>query len=312
VHYFKSVEIKGFKKEEFNIKVIKTLIDEETGQKINIFEGDTLKLVKKNQKEAIHKSIQTKELNEEVKEWNNELGGFVFVLFKYCDQIFKENPELTSDDIIKLFYLATFVDYEGYLINNDAYLKRKDMNNLLGINTKNFDLFFNKMKKLGIFIQDEDKCIMINKGFFYKGELEKTIQKNYNYTRVYINTIRYLFEHVPKKNHKQLGAYFKLIPYIHRQQNTLCWNPDSDKSEIKLMHVKDLKDILGYHRNSVRGFINGLLSIRLENDEAILGFFRTDYDEGKSYIIINPKVFYGGNFKLVEGKDEMIKLFKTL
>jgi len=307
---FKSVAIKGKIKEEINIKAVKTLIDEETGQRINIFEGDTLKVIKKDQKEAIHKSIQTKELNEEMKEWNEELGGFVFVLFKYCDQIFKDHPELTSDDIVKLFYLSTFVDYEGYLIYNEGYMKRKDMNTLLGINIKNFDLFFNKLKKLEIFIQDENKCIKINKEFFFKGELKRAITQTYNYTRVYINTIRYLFEHVPKKKHKQLGTYFKLIPYIHRQQNTLCWNPDSDKSEINLMHVKDLQDILGYHRNSVRGFIKELLSIRLETGEAILGFFRTEYDEGKSYVIINPKVFYGGNFKLDDGKSAVIKWFK--
>jgi hypothetical protein len=245
-----------------------------------------------------------------MKDWNNELGGFVFVLFKYCDEIFKDTPDLTPDDITKLFYLATFVDYEGYLVYNDSYLKRKDMNNLLEINRNNFDTFFNKMKKLKIFILDENKCIKINKGFFYKGELKKTIQQNYDYTRVYINTVRYLFEHVPKANHKQLGTYFKLIPYIHRQQNTLCWNPECDVSEINLMHVRDLQDILGYHRNSVRGFINSLLSIRLDNNEAILGFFRTEYDEGKSYIIVNPKVFYGGNFRLEDSKNSIIKLFK--
>ncbi|MDD4778976.1 MAG: hypothetical protein PHT02_00035 [Tissierellia bacterium] len=234
----------------------------------------------------------------------------MFVLFKYCDEIFKDTPELTPDDITKLFYLATFVDYEGYLIYNDSYLKRKDMNNILCITRNNFDLFFNKMKKLKIFILDENKCVKINKGFFYKGELEKAIQQNYNYTRVYINTVRYLFEHVPKANHKQLGTYFKLIPYIHRQQNTLCWNPECDIVDIYLMHVRDLQEILGYHRNSVRGFINGLLSIRLDNNEAILGFFRTEYDEGKSYIIVNPKVFYGGNFKFEDDKNSIIKLFK--
>lgn len=238
------------------------------------------------------------------------MGGFVFVLFKYCDQIFKDNPELTSDDIIKLFYIATYVNYDGYLIYEDSFMKRKDMNRLLKIHTKNFDLFFNKMKKLGILLQDEDKNIKINQEYFTKGELDKDIQKYYNYTRVYINSIRFLFENVPVKNHKRLGTYFKLIPYIHRQQNTLCWNPESKLDDIKLMHVNDLKEILDYHENGVRKFIKDLLSVRLENNEAILGFFRTEYDEGKSYIIVNPKIFYGGNFNLKDGKYAVMKWFK--
>jgi hypothetical protein len=52
-----------------------------------------------------------------------------------------------------------------------------------------------------------------------------------------------------------------------------------------------------------------MLKIRLDNDEAILGFWRTDYDEGFSKVIINPKVFYGGNFKLKDGRNEIMKWF---
>jgi len=290
----------------------RTFVDVDTGEYIQLYEGETLTKHKEkspSQKKAITKSIETKELNEEVKEWNTELGGFVFVLFKYCNEVLNQHPEIVPEDITKLFYLATYVDFDGYLIYNDSYMTRYEMQELLQLSRKNFDLFFNKLKSLKIISQDSSKNIKINKEYFVKGEIDKDIQKYYNYTRVYIKTIRYLFEHVPLRKHKQLGSYFKLIPYIHRQQNTLCWNPENEQSDIKLMHVKDLQNILGYHRNSVRSFIKELLSTRLENGEAILGFFRTDYDEGKSFIIVNPKVFYGGNFKLDEGKNTIIKWF---
>jgi len=53
-----------------------------------------------------------------------------------------------------------------------------------------------------------------------------------------------------------------------------------------------------------------MLKVRLENDEAIIGFWRTDYDEGYSKIIVNPKVFYGGNFNIKGGRQEIIRWFE--
>lgn len=292
-----------------NEKVVeRELIDKNTGEIITVYEGDSLRIIREQQKEAIKLSKETKQLNNEISEWNEELGGFVFVLFRYCNKLLEEHKQIKPEDITKLFYLATFVDYEGYLVYNNNYMTRADMQKILGLSVNPFDTFYNKLKKIGIFKTDKCKNIKINEDYFIKGEIEK---KNYDYTRVYIDTIRYLYEHVDKRNQKQLGNYFKLIPFIHRQYNSLCWNPDEDLSNIKLMTVNELKDILGYHRNGVRGFIKELLSTRLETDEAILAFLRTQYDEGKSYIIINPKVFYGGNFNLKNGRNEITRWFKS-
>jgi len=245
-----------------------------------------------------------------MKIWNNELGGFVFVLFKYCDKLLEQHNEIVPEDITKLFYLATYVDYEGYLIYEDTYMNRKIMMNVLGMTRNPFDKFYNKLIKLEIFIENNKK-ILINKNYFIKGEIDKKIQKTYNYTRTYINTIKYLYENVSKKQHKRLGMYFKLMPYIHRQQNILCNNPDDNYNKLKLMNVRDLKDILGYHRSSIKSFIKELLSIRLSNGDSILGFFRTEYDEGESFIIINPRVYYGGNFDIEGGVSGILKWFKN-
>jgi hypothetical protein len=289
-------------------QIVKEFIDKDTGEIISLYEGDKFRITRGEQVEAIEKSLNTKILNQEIKEWNDELGGFVFVLFKYSDDILRQHFEITSEDITKLFYLATYVDYKGYLIYNDTYMTKNDMKTILQLSRNPFDLFFNKMKRLDIFIIDS-KIIKINKEYFAKGEIDKEIKQYYDYTRVYIKTIRYLFENTPQRKHKQLGNYFKLIPYIHRQQNVLSWNPESNKADMQLMTLKDLREILGYHRNSVKGFINELLSTKLESGESILGFFVSDVDFWKSIIIVNPKVFYGGNFDLPEGKNSIIKWF---
>jgi len=300
-----------YKKESVFInKVVKILADVNTGETIEIHEGDSIKIISERQRNAIQKSIKNKELNENMKDWNKELGGFVFILFQYGDVIFSQSPELIQEDITKLFYLSTFVDYEGNLIYNDNLIKRKGMQKLINISREKFSIYFKKLINLGI-ILEENKFIKVNKDYFYKGEIENSIKSNYNYTRLYINSIRYLYENVSVRKHKQLGSYFKMIPYIHRQQNTLCFNPDSHINNIDLMNVIELKEILGYHKNSIIRFMDDLTSIKLDNEESILAYISHDKDKGKSYIIINPRVFYGGNFDIPEGVIGILKWFKN-
>lgn len=280
----------------------------DTGEVIEIHEGYSIKIISEEQRQAIQKSINTKQLNDGMKEWNKQLGGFVFILFQYGDKIFSQLPELIQEDITKLFYLATYVDYEGILIYNDELMTRRSMQRLINISREKFSVFFNKLKKLNILIQEEN-IIKINKEYFLKGEIEKNIKTDFNYTRLYINSIRYLYENVSIRKHRQLGAYFKMIPYIHRQQNTLCWHPDSNADDIELMNIKELREILGYHQNSIERFIHDLLSVQLDNGESILAFILHNNDKEKSYIIINPRVFYGGNFDLPGGINGIIKWF---
>lgn len=290
-------------------KSVKYIINNDGEILSEIYENDKIIIQRESQKEAIEKAKKTKNLNKEMEGINKELGGFVFALFKYSNDLLKDCPELTPEDITKLFYLATFVDYEGYLIYENQYIKRKKVQELLRMSNHAFITFINKVKKLKIILEDDNRNIKIVKDYFSKGELDNEIKQYYDYTRIYIKTIRYLFENVSIRKHKQLGNYFKMIPYIHRQQNLLCWNPSSNCDSITLMHVKELKNILGYHKNGVRGFIKELLSTKLENGHSIVGFFRTEYDEGKSYIIVNPDVFYGGNFDIKDGRSSIIKWF---
>lgn len=283
------------------------LVDVETGELIEIKEGDKLKIITQKQSETIQSIYKDKELNEEMKLWNSELGGFIFVLFKYSNELLKD---MTQCDIVKLFYLATYVDYQGYLIYNHAFMTRKDMQSILGLNRNNFDQFFKKMIDLGVITYDKYKNIQVNKSYFTRGNVENEILKYDNHTRLYIRSIQYLYDHVPKKQHNQLGSYFKLIPYIHRQRNILCSNPDSLPEDAEPLTVYDLQTILDCHRHTARKFITDMLKIRLDNDEAIIGFWRTDYDEGYSKVIVNPRVFYGGNFKVNGGRQDIIRWFE--
>lgn len=290
---------------------VKYVINDDGEILSEVYENDKLLIQRESQKEAIEKSKRTKKLNKEMEKINKELGGFVFALFKYSDDLLNDFPELTPEDITKLFYLATFVDYEGYLIYEDQYMKRKKMQELLKMSNHAFMTFINKVKKLKIIIEDENKNIKIIKDYFSKGELDKEIKEYYDYTRLYIKTIRCLFENVSIRKHKKLGNYFKMIPYIHRQHNILCWNPTSKYENIQRLTVGDLKDILGIHRNTARAFINELLDTTLIDGQEIVVFIKNDKNDANLPILFNPNVFYGGNFDIEGGRDSIMKWFNN-
>jgi len=278
-----------------------------SGEFIDVDENQRIIIITNEQDKFLKKK---KELELNLKILNDELGGFIFILFKYCDNLLLDHKELSQEDIVRLFYLATFANKEFYFIRNNKFMKRSNINNILQISRTNFDIFFNKMINLKIFIQNtNDKHIKINSNFFTSGKISDEIKKYYNYTRLYVKTIRYLFENVDKNKHRYLGRYFKLIPFIHRQKNILCWNPESKIDDMSMMHISDIQGILNFDGRTVRKFIKELLSIRLMNGESIIGLFRTEIDESESYIIINPKVFYGGNFDLPEGMNSILKWF---
>ena len=183
------------------------------------------------------------------------------------------------------------------------------MKELSMLTREHFSRFLNTMIKLGIIFK-RGNIYQINKQYFIKGVIDRYTKQYNDFTRIYINSVRYLYENIPVKKHKQLGAYFKIIPYIHRQQNTLCWNPDSNVADIKLMSLKELASILGYHENSINRLINTLMDTKLDNGESIVAFISNTKNKSKSYIILNPRIFYGGNFDLPDGIKGIIKWFR--
>jgi hypothetical protein len=293
-------------------KIVREFVDLETGEILTVHEGDRLKLVTEKQTKIIEKikydKEHKKELDEQMKVWNESLGGFVFLLFEYSNEL-ADNTNLTNEDITKLFYISTFVTYEGYIKIAGRFIDKKKLCTMLKMSRKPFDRFFNKMISISIFVLDDNKNIMINKVYFFIGaSLEN--KNDADHTRLYINTIRSLFTNVDSRKHGQLGTYFKMIPYIHRQLNCLCFNPDDHYSVVRKMQVNDLMRIIGYTKSGAKRFINDLLSIRTKEGNALAGFFRFDMDEGKSYIYINPKITYGGNFDLPEEIVEVLKSFR--
>ena len=126
-----------------------------------------------------------------------------------------------------------------------------------------------------------------------------------DFTRVYIKSMRYLYANISKRKHSQLGSFFRILPFIHRDLNSLCWSPICTEENFNMISVKQLSDILGYHRNGVRNLMDDLTSFKIGNKGNIIKVI------GNSAIFVSPRIFYGGNFDSKEVKDNLIELFNN-
>lgn len=228
-----------------------------------------------------------------------DLGGFIFLQFKTSQPLFDLKPA----DITRVIFLATFMNYDGYLSSGWHKMTMDEAYERCRMSKMRFKEFFNTVSEKGIFTVDEIG-IKVSDKYFSKGHANLSSK----YTRIYTYTIRDLYEMEYVFSHKRLGMYFQLIPYVHRQSNILCANPEEHFENIKKFKIRDLQRIFGTSLRATEDFLNAALSAQLDNGAPILSFNRKSWDE----ICFNPDVFYGGNFSEGGGRDFMIENMKIM
>ena len=286
-------------------------LNELTGEIVEVYEGDSVRIIKDKHKNIIENKKYIKKLDDNMKLYNDFYGGFVFSIFKYHNLILDNFKDINESDITRLFYIATFVDYNGYLIFDGNKVVKNDLKLKIKLTKSYFYQFFMKMIKSGLLLEDDDNFIKVNRKYFYKGEIDKKLFKSYSFTRVYINTIRYLYENINSNDCKYLGYLFKMIPYIHYETNILCWNPDCNYKDIDVILTGDLPELLNSHNNTVKNMINGLLKIKLKNKKTAITFIKNNVNDNKLPIIINKEIFYAGKFDLPNGQKYIDKWFEV-
>lgn len=290
---------------------IGTIIDDRTGKTRDLYEGD--KLVTGDQLKGFMDKLKQGKVRDNLREQfeNGDLFAsvdpFVWVYFTYNDLLNLEDYSLERQEITRLIYFACFINYEGYLKDKKQIITKARMKNMSNLSENTFYKFYNKMVELGIFIEDEEK-IKIKDDLFSKGTLTKIIKKNNDFTRLYTETVKYLYENVKSKHHNILGIYFGLIPYIHRQSNIICYNPESEMEDIQIMTMGDLSKIVDY-RKKIGQFIKDMLDLKLADGSKILCISNCDKDEKKTKMTINPDVIYGGNYYLIPENREVIMAY---
>lgn len=267
-------------------------------------------VIKPNEEIVIKKIKTPKQLKflkdmQDLSLYGNELGGYVHMFYVKNELLFN-HLNIDRASISRLIYLSTYIDYndrqENLLVKYGQNKKvepmtRKYIQKILRLSDTTFKSFISNMKKNNLIYELNNKFYISNE-YFSKGKCDFN---NKEYTRIFINTTRFLYENVSIRQHKQLSYVFQLIPMIHYETNTIAFNPDEiDNNKILKMGLKDICEFLGvYTDNSTMYKLeNELYKLKVDVYGVKYYFFKRvilkDGDGTKDYFIVNPQVIWGG------------------
>lgn len=291
------------------------IVDLEDGRLIysachNSAKEDNLKIIRDLDK----KSKEKRDALLRFKDFNKKLGGFYFMVYTNNDILFGDIGEVCNEDLPKLLYLASYLDYEdrnGNKIcktganNIKTPMNKKEVYELLRFKSRaKGNDWFNKMERLGLIYIFED-YVELNEKYFIRGKNES----NSNYTRIYVNTIRELYVNNDMRKHRQLGLILRLIPFMNVNSNIICSNPtEVNGTKVHKMDRYDVGKQLGVKtdKKSLSRMIQNLVSIKVYFENYHLQVFKfvtvLDSDDKREFFVINPILSYKGNnyYELME------------
>lgn len=251
------------------------LLDDDTGE-IKDFIGEyrTQEQIEAQTKYVVNKEKQT---------FNSD---FTWIVFEYGKELL---PNIKDQSLVRLIYLSTICDYDG-ILPPKSVIKKK-----LKLSDKYWSYFFKEMRSNNLILEDEETgALCLNKDFFIKGSLKEMSDKR-DCTRLFCNFIQDVYDACDNiKSINQISYLYKLIPFVNRRTNIVCYNPkEQDPEKVYPITLGEFCDMIGYSRKNARRLVSDLLSLKC-NGQNLIGFFVTNLNQTSWKIIVNPHVYYGG------------------
>lgn len=251
------------------------LLDDDTGE-IKDFIGEyrTQEQIEAQTRYVVNKEKQT---------FNSD---FTWIVFEYGKELL---PNIKDQSLVRLIYLSTICDYDG-ILPPKSVIKKK-----LKLSDKYWSYFFKEMRSNNLILEDEETgALCLNKDFFIKGSLKEMSDKR-DCTRLFCNFIQDVYDACDNiKSINQISYLYKLIPFVNRRTNIVCYNPkEQDPEKVYPITLGEFCDMIGYSRKNARRLVSDLLSLKC-NGQNLIGFFVTNLNQTSWKIIVNPHIYYGG------------------
>ena len=121
--------------------------------------------------------------------------------------------------------------------------------------------------------------------------------KDKEYTRIFIDTTRDLYEHCKPRQHKHLSYVYQLLPFLHYDTNILCRNPEeTDINKLDRLHFTDICEMLNLSgdKGNMDKLKKDLFKFYITKDDKkyyFLAYITVKQEIGKrSYYVVNPYV----------------------
>lgn len=246
------------------------IVDGDTGHILKDFDANT---------HSIRSNKQQKAFKDRTNGRNSE---FTFTDMEAIQTLI---AELEAKDCGYLLFLQCFINYDGMLINRNhekTPMTRDDIQETLELGRKTFMPFFKRMIELDV-IQEKGAHYYVNQKYHFRGTTD-----NQKVIRSFTARVRTLYT---KKNAKDLGFVYKLLPYVHYETNTICHNPfEKDVKQINYMSQLEIAELTKEDESTIWRKMNRL----------VLGgeYLFAEIKVGKEkFYKINPFVFYRKNGK---------------
>ncbi|MCH5138520.1 hypothetical protein JMF89_15115 [Clostridiaceae bacterium UIB06] len=195
--------------------------------------------------------------------------------------------EIRDVTITRLIYLASYMNYQGKLIfDNGVPIRKRHLEKLLMIKKKEAQRFYKELTEQKI-LMEFDNSLYIVKDYIFKGKPMLDYNEKIEYSRMFVKTIRDIYE---STKNKAITTVYKLLPYISYAHNSLCLNANASYYEpIEAMNWEVVGEILGISAERAK---KKLLKYKLLNGEKL--FVVSSAGKNK-YIYVNPRLVFKNN-----------------
>ena len=265
-----------------------TFCDPETGE---VFENADLRT--QEERESYKKYLEIKKEYEfkgaEIKEKYKKYGVFVWFIY-HSNQVL--DLGITPDQLTKLIYLSTYLNYSNRLIvKKGKHMTKTQMKEILNVSERTFKTFWSAIIKADILkVDNDDECLYINDKFFKRGKIE--LNEDENKIRLYQKNIRCLYEKSKPCEHKFLSYLFQAIPFINKNYNIISHNPfEDDLDLVQPMQMSEYCRLINYDYENARKLKNKMKALTV-NEKHVFSF--VDNGDGL-FCYVNPYVYYAGD-----------------
>lgn len=228
--------------------------------------------------------LSEKELHQYI---NEEIGNFYFLFYKKLEDV-----DMQDQFKLRFIYLSSFIDYNyGDLVEKQGREKIKlsfdGIRTLLNLSCSETRKTIKAFIENGL-IEKNNTYYTMSTEYCIKGVNKKV--KN-NCTRVFIDTIRNIYENTKSTNHKQLYMFFKLLPFVNVQYNVITNNIHAEiHGDIIPLNMKEISSILGIDKSNSSKLYKNLQKFMIGDEFTIC---KHEINKMEAYSI-NPRLYYMG------------------
>lgn len=247
-------------------------------------------------------------------------GRFVFVGLERGAVSRREQlaPNIKFETLTRLCIMAGYLKWESEDImcsqeNAKKVITHNGMRKALGLSSATFRNFLRDAMDHGYITGSNEDGYKLNQ-IFWRGRIHGAYVQ-----RLYVDALEQLYfkgtvngNKIKPSDHRKIGKVLALTPYIHIEENILCWNPrEKDVEKIKPLSSQDIISILSPASADDRNaaiLLKNLQDITFTIDKKELYLLaRTYKGSGTTNVLytVCPHIIYFGS------KDNYSRLIKS-